>query len=347
MWWWSRISTISACSTPTTRLRLLGVVDEDHLARLGVDEVGAGDEADRAAVGVDHDGGAVVDVLDRVGDVGDEVVGRDRDRLAVHQRQARRRQRDHPRGDVAVERRDDDGDAALAREREVVVGHRGGVRRDEEADADLERDPLCVGPVADDDHVAGLEAHRQRARGHREHPDAAADERLRVADELVALEHAGDRADGGRRVEPRRLARLAHVAPGERALGDRTGEPAVAVDHRDQVDVVARHDQADLAHRVVVGGAREALAHHVARPQQDVGEQLRLARAAAVEHPARLRVELAEPDRDVFVARIEPAPELRVADRRRDRVGVGVAVAGDVDARHAAHHRGLRRESPR
>ena len=33
MWWWSRISTISACSTPTHALGLLGVVDEQHLAR--------------------------------------------------------------------------------------------------------------------------------------------------------------------------------------------------------------------------------------------------------------------------------------------------------------------------
>ena len=33
MWWWSRISTISACSTPRHALRLLGVVDEQHAAR--------------------------------------------------------------------------------------------------------------------------------------------------------------------------------------------------------------------------------------------------------------------------------------------------------------------------
>ena len=40
MWWWSRISTISACSTPGHALRLLGVVDEDHLARARADELG-------------------------------------------------------------------------------------------------------------------------------------------------------------------------------------------------------------------------------------------------------------------------------------------------------------------
>ena len=33
MWWWSRISTISACSTPGDALRLLGVVDQQHPPR--------------------------------------------------------------------------------------------------------------------------------------------------------------------------------------------------------------------------------------------------------------------------------------------------------------------------
>ena len=56
-------------------------------------------------------------------------------------------------------------------------------------------------------------------------------------------------------------------------------------------------------------------------------------RAAAVEHPAGLRVEVAEAHGDVVVARVQAALQLGVADRRRDRVGVGIAVAGDVDAR--------------
>ena len=34
MWWWSRISTISACSTPGHALGLLGMVDEQDAARL-------------------------------------------------------------------------------------------------------------------------------------------------------------------------------------------------------------------------------------------------------------------------------------------------------------------------
>ena len=77
MWWWSRISTISACSTPGHALGGLGVVDEDHPARLRRDEVAAGQQADRPVPGVDRDCGPVVDVLDLLGDVDDQVVGID------------------------------------------------------------------------------------------------------------------------------------------------------------------------------------------------------------------------------------------------------------------------------
>ena len=41
-------------------LRLLGVVDEQDAARLGVGELGAGDEPDRLAAAVDGDRRAVV-----------------------------------------------------------------------------------------------------------------------------------------------------------------------------------------------------------------------------------------------------------------------------------------------
>ena len=60
---------------PGHALRLLGVVDEQHAPRARVEQVGARDEPDRVALGVDGDGGPVVDLLDLVGDVGEQVVG--------------------------------------------------------------------------------------------------------------------------------------------------------------------------------------------------------------------------------------------------------------------------------
>jgi hypothetical protein len=58
-------------------LGLLGVVDEQHAPRLGREQLGVRDDADRPARAVDRDRGAVVDVPDLAGDVGDEVVGAD------------------------------------------------------------------------------------------------------------------------------------------------------------------------------------------------------------------------------------------------------------------------------
>ena len=285
-------------------------------------------------VAVHHDGCAVVDVLDHVGDVGDEVVGAHDQRVVIHQRAARRRQRDHPARDVAVERRGDDRGAALTRQREDVRLGRGAVAEHEQRDADVDRDPLRVGPVADHDHVARLEPERQRRGSHREHPHAAAHLVVGRALEHLALEHLGDHADRRRRVQARRLARLAHVPARQDPLGHHAREPFLVVDHRHEVEVPARHDQADLADRLVVPGEREALAHDVQHAQHHVRQQLRLGGAAALEHPARLRVELAEPHRHVVVARVEPALQLGIADRRRDRIRVGIAMPGDVDGGH-------------
>ena len=96
-------------------LRLLGVVDEQHAPARRRDQVRARDEADRAALRVDHHRGAVVALLDLLGDLVDQELGGGGQRVALHQRAAGRGQRDHPARDVAVERRDDHRDPVLPR----------------------------------------------------------------------------------------------------------------------------------------------------------------------------------------------------------------------------------------
>ena len=61
------------------------------------------------------------------------------------------------------------------------------------------------------------------------------------------------------------------------------------------------------------------------------GEELGLAGARALEHPARLGVDVAEAHGDVAVARIEAPHQLGVADGGGDRVRVRVAMTRDVD----------------
>ena len=333
MWWWSRISTISACSTPGTLCACSAWSTSTTRRGLRTYEVTVRDEADRPARLVDAHGRVVVDVLDVLGDVGEQVVGPHGERLAVHQRARRGRQRDHAAADVGVQRRAGDRGAVLARQLEHLVGRHGLVAGHHQRDADLDRPALRVLAVADDHYVALVDV-GQRFRVHRQHPHTAADLTRGVAGYQLAREHLDDRADRGRGVELRRAARLADVAAREHALGHHARERAVGVDERDQVALVARHPQAHRAHRVVLAGQRHLLIHHVAHAQQHVGEELRRRRLAAVEHPARLRVEVAEAHRHVVVVRVQAPEQLRVADRRGDRIGVGVAVAGDVD-RHS------------
>ena len=64
-------------------LRALGMVDEQHAPRRGVDEVRARHEADRSPGAVQRDGRAVVHGLDLLGDVRHEVVEADGQRVAL------------------------------------------------------------------------------------------------------------------------------------------------------------------------------------------------------------------------------------------------------------------------
>ena len=112
MWWWSRISTISACSIPTTlwdssawststTLRRSGATRSERLTMF------PGGPKDA----VDHDRRPVVDLEDLGRDVLEHVVRLGGQRLGVHDPPDRHGELDHPRADVGVQRRDDHVDA--------------------------------------------------------------------------------------------------------------------------------------------------------------------------------------------------------------------------------------------
>ena len=315
-------------------LGLLGVVDEHDPPAGRRDQVRACDDANRPALWVDHDGGAIVAFLDLLGDVGDQELGGGGQRIALHQRTARRGQRDHPARDVAVERRGDHGGSPIAGQLEDLVGGLCVVGEHEQAGAALDGQPLCVGAIADHDHVARGGAAAGRV--HRVHPHAAR-QRLVLAGQEPPAQDLDDRRDAGRGVlQGRGLAGLPDVAAGECPLGEDADQSAVLVDHRDDLEPDARHLEPGLADRRLQARDREARLHHVAGANHHVGQEPRLRGAAALEQPLRLGVALPEAHRDVRVARVQAVLQLRVPDRRGDRVGVRIAVAGDVDGRHFA-----------
>ena len=135
-----------------------------------------------------------------------------------------------------------------------LVGGRRAVAGDQQRDAELDRAALGVGPVADDDDVARRDLAGQRLDGHGQHPHAPGDLAL-LAGHQLALGDLDDRRHGGGGVgEARRLARLADVAPGQRALGHHADQGAVVVDDRHQLEVLARHRLPDAADRLAVAG---------------------------------------------------------------------------------------------
>ena len=317
-------------------LRLLGVVDEQDATRRRVDEVGAGDQPDRMPARVDRDGRAVVDLLDLVGDVGEQVVRAHRQRLAVDQRAAGRRQRDHAGGHVAVQRRADHRDSALDRERERVVGGRRAVARHEQADAELDRRPLRVVAVADDHDVARPRSRSAASRRPSPGTRSARRSRRRRRTRARPAARARSRSRGSaRRARTARATRGCSAAPAS-ARSSRPASapsPSTTGTRSRSSRAISRPTSRTGSPSPACGNSRRMTSLD---PQHHVLQEVGLARAGALEHPARLLVDLPEPHRHVGVARVDAAHQLGVADGRRDRVRVRVAVARDVDARNSA-----------
>ena len=209
----------------------------------------------------------------------------------------------------------------------------GGVGQHDQRGAELDHAQLGVGAVADDDDVAVRDA-AVGGRVHGVDPDASGEPALVSAHEL-ALEHRHHRAEErGGLLERGGPQRVADVAAGQRALGEHAGERAGLVHDRHQLQIGLRHRPPRLAHRLVLAADRKALLHHVGGAEHQMGQIARLGRPAAVQQPPRLGVEVPEAHRHVLVVGVQPALELGVADRRRDRIRVGVAMTRDVDGAH-------------
>jgi hypothetical protein len=141
--------------------------------------------------GLDGDRRPVVDLLDLLCDVGQEVVGPGGERLAIHERPAAGRQRDHAARDVAVQGRDDEAGALGLCELDDLRGRPDAVGEHEQDGSALERQLHGVRPVADHHDVALVDP-RLGPHVHGEDPDAARDLQVVAGDELT-LQDLDDR----------------------------------------------------------------------------------------------------------------------------------------------------------
>jgi hypothetical protein len=308
---------------PWDALGLLGVVDQEDAAALGAHEVRARHDADRGAVGIDREHGTELDHA--IGDVGDELLRIRDGRVAAHDRSARHGQPGQTTGHVGVEWRGDDGGAVGVGELHDLRGGAGVVGEDQHGEVELEHPALHVRAVADHRDVARLEGEAiESVELHRQDPQPPRHLAVLPRQQLTAQD-VGDRLGvHGTIGERRGPARVPDVLASQLPLGQHPGQGALVVDDGNEVDLLLGHAQPDGPHRLVAARGRRERPHDVAHAQVDVRQQLGLGCPAALERPRRLGVEVAQAHRDVLRALVEPALELGVADRRPDRVEVGL-----------------------
>jgi hypothetical protein len=269
---------------------LLGMIHQQHPPAGRVDQIRAGDQADRAPAAVDHHGGAVVDLTHLFGDVAEDLLGTAGQRVGLHQRTAGSGQRDHPARHIGVERRDDDRRALLLGQLDDLRIRSGVVGDDEQRGAQLDAQSLGIAAVAHHDHVAFGDA-APGGHIHRVHPDPAGQLPVLTGDQ-VTVQNLQHRLDVGGLAQDRALAALPDVAAGQGAARHHPHQRSVVVDHGDHVEVGLRHIESRLADRVLAVDGGELGLHHVARPEQDVGKELRLGQFALFQHPPCLGVQV-------------------------------------------------------
>ena len=218
MWWWSRISTISAWSIPGALWDSSAWSTSTTLRGAGETSAERADEPQRPPPRVDDDRRAVLDVEDLRRHVLEHVVGLDGQRLRIHDPPDRDRQLDHARAHVGVQRRDDQVDARRAGRLEHVVRGPRAVGEHEQVDAELDRRQLGGRQVAGDRDVALADDLLSACGVHREHPQPAGHVAVAGHEDLAVEDVADGLSCTGRAREVRGVARLADVAAGQRAL---------------------------------------------------------------------------------------------------------------------------------
>ncbi len=211
--------------------------------------------------------------------------------------------------------------------------------RDQARGAGLERERRRAQPVADDDGVAGPDARGKRRGlgGADEH--VAGDGRGRVADDELAVERAHELLDGDRHALEALDLGLVEVARGKRALADEPERAPLAVDDRQPAHPVLAHHAAGDQHGLVRSDRDRIRRHDVAHARADVRDLLGQLDAEPLEDPCRLPRHRSETRRNVDVLGVGEVLQVRVGDRRDDRVVVGVLVAEDENRAHGSSRR--------
>ena len=317
-------------------LAALIVVDEDDAVALRQHEVVAADEADKAAV---FDDGVipVARLLHRALDVREQVERLEADRVRMHDAADRHALVDQAGYRIRVIRRREDEDVLCLSGFDDISRDTAIARDDEAGDALIDDvDERLIVAVADEHDVVLLDRvldHLDRAGSD---ADLAVDEVALIArDEHLAVRCRDDVAIAHAHFREILHAEFLEIALREVRYRDDADENALAVRDRHRFEVMAAHDFAEMAQRVVLADDDLAVERDILDARIEIRKQQRLLDMEVVERVFRLRIDLAGACRDCVEAKC--LLQVRIADGRADGIRIRIAMTNDINRFRALH----------
>lgn len=317
-------------------LTLFVMVDEDHPAALGGEQVALGQQPHIAVVAVENREIADAQLAHGGADVRHEIVGAEGDEAVFAHDMGDRHGLIYQLGaGIEIHRRHDDGAAGFF----GALLHRGGhlraVADHQTSRAVIEREALQLGAAADDHQIilGDIVLHDRGACGGCHHL-AAGEMRLLISRDDLAPQRLGDIQVRGRCLGQRAGVLILHIEAGDVPEGDDAADLAALREHRDGLDILVAHMLPCTAQRNMRIDALDAAKLDVRDHRLQRFNELGFLDAEVLENEFRFVIDLTRAAWDVFLAG-ELLLERGVTDRGADRVGIGILVSDDDGGFHS------------
>ena len=324
------------------------VIHQDHGASAHAQQVSSGDHAHVAVVAVDDREITVAFLRHNVPDLFSKVIQVKRGQvLLAHEELHRHALVDQPRHLVGVHRRHDDARPMLLREQLDGLGDRRAEADHNTARVHLDRAPLGLVAVPENDHIVLVDVvfHHVRVRG-RDHDLALVKECLRVADHHLGVQGIEDVAVGRVRLGDDGTVVILHIGTGNVIDRDHPVQVLVIVRDRQRERAALPQRQPRVAHGKIAAHAGQTADLHILDPGTDLVQVDRHLCLKLFEHEPGLGGDMAGPRRHVMLRRIDLILEVCVGDRGTDRVRVRVPVSDDRNCSLLIFRPGSRRLLP-
>ena len=219
------------------------------------------------------------------------------------------------------------------------IGRDAAVARDDEAGDALvdDVDERLIVAVADEHDVVRLDRVLDHLDGASGDADLALDEVALIArDEDFAVRRCDDVAIAYAHLREILHAEFLEVALREVGYRDDADEDALAVRDRHRLEVMAAHDFAEVAQRVVLLDDNLAVERDILDARIEIREQQRLLDMEVLERVLRLRIDLASARR--YSIEAERLLQVCIADGRADGIRIRIAMTNDIDWFRAFRH---------